>query len=76
MIGTGRVADVKLVAQYLEQAVQFARMAAEATDPQLRESLQKQALEYRKLADKRAAELKLPPIKLPALWPGDPTKAE
>ena len=56
---------VKLVAEYLEQAVRFNRMAAEATDPKLKESLEKQAAAYRKLADKRAAELNLPPVNLP-----------
>jgi hypothetical protein len=40
-------------------------MAAEATDPKLKESLQDQAAAYRQLADKRAAELKLPPVNLP-----------
>jgi len=32
---------VKLIADYLEQAVKFYRMAAEATDPKLKESLSK-----------------------------------
>jgi hypothetical protein len=56
---------VKLVTEYLEQAVKFDRMAAEETDPKLKESLQTQAAAYRKLADKRAAELNLPPVNLP-----------
>jgi len=60
---------VKLVAEYLEQVVNFERMAAEATDPKLKESLKKQAEAYRKLAEKRAADLKLPPINLPAVIP-------
>jgi hypothetical protein len=58
---------VKLVAEYLEEASKFDRMAAEATDPVLKESLQKQAAAYRKLANKRTAALNLPPINLPAL---------
>jgi len=58
---------VKLIAEYLEQAVRFERMAAEATDPKLKNSLQEQALAYRKLAQKRAAEIDLPPVNLPAL---------
>jgi hypothetical protein len=33
---------VKLIAEYLKQAVKFYRMAAEETDPKLKESLQKQ----------------------------------
>jgi hypothetical protein len=58
---------MKMVAEYLERAVHFARMAAEEGDSKLRESLEKQALAYRKLADKRAAEVKLPPVNLPAV---------
>lgn len=56
---------MKLIAEYLEQAVKFYRMAAEATDPKLKESLQKQGDAYRKLADKRAAQL--PPVNLPMM---------
>jgi len=58
---------VKLVAEYLEQAAHFYRMAAEATDPKLKESLKKQATAYRKLAERRAAELNLPPVNIPAV---------
>jgi hypothetical protein len=59
----------KLVAEYLEHAFQFDRMAAEATDPALKDSLEKQAAAYRKLADKRAASLNLPPVNLPVPVP-------
>src|SRR5437764_5916595 len=38
------------------------RMAAAATDPKLKDSLHNQAAAYRKLAEKRATELKLPPV--------------
>jgi hypothetical protein len=72
MVGTvavGRGHAVKLVAEYLEQAVKFNRKAAEATDPELKESLQQQAAAYRNLAEKRAAQLKLPPVNLPAVPP-------
>jgi hypothetical protein len=44
---------MKLVAEYVEQALKFDRTAAEATDPKLKESLPNQALAYRKLADTR-----------------------
>jgi hypothetical protein len=57
---------MKLVSEYLEDAVRFKRMADEAADPKLKESLQAQALAYHKLAEKRAAELNLPPVNLPA----------
>jgi hypothetical protein len=56
-----------MVAEYLERVLQFERMAAEATDPALKESLQKQAAAYRKLAEQRAAAPKLPPVNLPAV---------
>jgi hypothetical protein len=56
---------VKLVAEYLQEGFKFSRMAAETTDPKLQESFEKQAAAYRKLADKRAAELNLPPVNLP-----------
>ncbi len=48
---------MKLVTEYLQQAMEFERMAAEAADPQLRADLQKQAEAYHKLAARRAAEL-------------------
>lgn len=67
--GTWGRCVVKLVSEYLERAVRFTRMAAEASDPKLKESLENQALAYRKLADKRAAQLKLPPVNLPAVLP-------
>jgi hypothetical protein len=51
---------MKLVAEYLERSVHFARMAAEADDPDLKEQLLKQAAAYRKLAEKRAALLERP----------------
>jgi hypothetical protein len=55
---------MKLVAEYLERSVHFARMAAEADDPNLKELLLEQAAAYRKLAEKRAALLdKAPPPK-------------
>jgi hypothetical protein len=53
--------DVKMIAEYLEHALQFERMASEATDLGLRQSLEKQAAAYRKLARDRAARMKLPP---------------
>jgi len=49
-----------MIAEYLEHALQFERMAAEATDPALQESLSKQARAYRKLASERAERQGLP----------------
>jgi hypothetical protein len=59
--------SMKMVAEYLEHALQFERMAAEESDPALKESFRKQAVAYRNLADKRAAALKLSPVNLPAV---------
>jgi hypothetical protein len=51
---------MKLVAEYLDRALQFERMADAAQDPQLRDQLTQQAAAYRKLATKRALQLGLP----------------
>ena len=56
---------MKMIAEYLEHALQFERMAAEATDPKLKKSFEEQAMAYRKLAEKRAAELNLRPVPMP-----------
>ena len=48
-----------MIAEYLEHALQFERMAAEPTDPALKESLARQAVAYRKLAAERAERLNL-----------------
>jgi len=50
---------VKMIAEYLENALKFERMAAEEADPALKGSLANQALAYRKLAGERAARLGL-----------------
>jgi hypothetical protein len=55
-----RVNAVKMIAEYLEHALNFERMAAEASDPALKASLINQALAYRKLAEQRAARMGLP----------------
>lgn len=52
---------MKLLAEYLDRALQFERMAEEATDPNLKAQLLQQGQAYRKLAAERAAELKAPP---------------
>jgi hypothetical protein len=58
--------SVKMIAEYLEHALQFERMAQEETDLALRESLLSQAKAYRKLASERAERQNLP-------RPPDPT---
>jgi hypothetical protein len=49
-----------MIAEYLEHAVEFERMAAEAANGKLKESLLKQAQAYHKLAAERAERLNLP----------------
>ena len=53
------VGTVQMIAQYMEHALAFEKMAAEETDSALKESLIKQVLAYRKLAAERAERLKL-----------------
>lgn len=50
-----------MIAEYLEHALQFERMARDETSASLKESLLKQAEAYRKLAAERAGRLGLPP---------------
>jgi hypothetical protein len=54
---------MKMIAEYLENAIRFDRMAAEAAEepnPKLRADFEKQAAAYRKLAAERADKLGLP----------------
>jgi hypothetical protein len=48
------LAPMKMVAEYLEKALDFERMAAAENDPDLKTSLTQQAEAYRKLAAQRA----------------------
>lgn len=52
---------MKLVAEYLVDAIKFDQMAEDATDAALKASFRKQAADYRKLAHKRAKQLGMPP---------------
>jgi hypothetical protein len=61
----GGPSNVKMIAEYLAHALQFERMASEATDLKLKEALGKQAAAYRKLAKDRAARMNLPPPPVP-----------
>lgn len=51
---------MKLIAEYLERAHQFERMAAEEADSRLKADFEKQAEAYRRLAEKRAKDTGLP----------------
>jgi hypothetical protein len=48
---------VKLVAEYLERAHQFERLAAAENDPKIKAAFEKQAQSYHRLAVKRAEEM-------------------
>ena len=50
-----------MIAEYLERALQFERMAADERKPDLKAELEKQATAYRKLAAERAKKLGMPP---------------
>jgi hypothetical protein len=52
-----RAQAVKLIAEYLDHAMQFERMAGDSQDPKLREQLLQQCAAYRKLATRRAMQL-------------------
>jgi len=50
-----------MIAEYLEHALQFERMAADEKNAELKAQLQKQAAAYRKLAAERANKLGMRP---------------
>ena len=50
-----------MIAEYLERALQFERMAADEKNPELKAQLEKQARSYRKLAADRAKKLGMQP---------------
>jgi hypothetical protein len=47
--------SMKMIAEYLENALKFERMAAEEKNLELKTALEKQAISYRKLAANRAS---------------------
>jgi hypothetical protein len=51
---------MKMLAEYLEKAIGFERMAFAENDPKLKADLEKQARAYRQLATERAQQLKVP----------------
>ena len=51
---------MKLVAEYLLDAIKFEQMAEDAQDEALKAAFSKQAADYRKLALKRAKQLGMP----------------
>jgi hypothetical protein len=52
---------MKMIAEYLEHALVFERMASDEHKPELKEQFKKQAAAYRKLAEGRAEKLDLEP---------------
>jgi hypothetical protein len=55
---------MKMLAEYLENAIKFEHMAAQEKDAKLKADFEKQAAAYRKLAEKRAKDygLAMPPL--------------
>jgi hypothetical protein len=56
---------MKMVAEHLEHALAFERMAAEEVRPEAKAQFRKQAAAYRKLAEGRAEKIGLEPPSLP-----------
>jgi hypothetical protein len=56
---------MKLITEYLAEAVKWERMADDAIDKRVRSAFKNQAEAYRKLAIKRAHELGVPPPEVP-----------
>ena len=56
---------MKTIAAYLEWALQFELLAADETDPKQKDLLKQQAAAYHKLAEERAAAVKLSPVMSP-----------
>jgi hypothetical protein len=54
---------MKMIAEYLEHALQFELLATLEKNPKLKADLEKQAVAYRKLATERAKKLGLEPPK-------------
>lgn len=52
---------MKLIVEYVADAVKFEHLAAVEKDPKLRAALTKQAAAYRKLAEERAKKSGVPP---------------
>jgi hypothetical protein len=66
---------MKLLTEYLEHALQFERLAAEETNPEIKAQFESQAAAYRKLVVERAAKYGLPPPSEPEVQdvsPGNP----
>jgi hypothetical protein len=56
---------MKLIVEYVADAVKFEHLAALERNPELRAALEKQAASYRKLAEERARKLGVPPPERP-----------
>jgi hypothetical protein len=56
---------MKLITEYLAEAVKFERMADDAIDERVKAAFKNQAEAYRKLAIKRANDLGIPPPEVP-----------
>jgi hypothetical protein len=50
---------MKMIAEYMEHALDFERMAAQEKNPEIKAAFEKQAAAYRKLATDRTKQLGL-----------------
>jgi hypothetical protein len=51
---------MKMIAEYLEHALQFERWASETDDSSVKQQFLEQAAEYRQLAEERAVGIGIP----------------
>jgi DICT domain-containing protein len=58
---------MKMIAEYLEHALNFERLAAQENNPEIRAQFETQAAAYRKLVAERAAKYGLPAPSSPLL---------
>ena len=56
---------MKMIAEYIEHALNFERMAAGEKEPELKKAFENQAAAYRQLAKERAESLGLKPPETP-----------
>ncbi len=63
---------MKLIYEYIADAVKFEHLAADEQRPEIKEQFEKQAAAYRKLAQDRAKKLGIPPPEKPNPPPEKP----
>jgi hypothetical protein len=64
-LARGIGAEMKLIAEYVADAVKFKQLAELEKNPEVKALLEKQAAAYRHLAEKRAKDRGIPPSEIP-----------